>query len=83
MTAPRHDDVSEATAGEHDEALRTWLVEVQDRLAAAGPQRGLRRRVTLPLRAARRFRALVSEVGLSQAVVVAAEYAGRRVGWRP
>jgi hypothetical protein len=81
VTEPRHGDVSEATAGARDEVLRAWLLEIQDRVAALGPRRGLRRRATLPLRAARRFRSLVSEIGLSQAVVVAAEYAGRRFGW--
>lgn len=82
MTAPPHDDAA-ATAGERDEALRSWLVEVQDRVAAAGPPRGLRWQVTLPLRAARRFRSLAGEVGFSQAVVVATEYAGRRFAVRP
>lgn len=83
MTAPRHGDLSETTAAERDEALRAWLVEVQNRVATAGPRRGLRRQATLPLRAARRFYTLVGEVGFSQAFVVAAEYAGRRLGWRP
>jgi hypothetical protein len=81
VTAPRHGDVSEATAAERDEALRAWLVEVHDRVTAASPQHGLRRQATLPLRAVRRFRTLVSEVGYVQAVVVAGEYAGRRLGW--
>ena len=81
MTAPRDAEVSEATAAEHDEALRVWLAEVHDRVAATAPRRGLRRRATLPLRAARRFRTLVREVGYVQAVVVAAEYAGRRLRW--
>jgi hypothetical protein len=81
VTAPRHGDVSEATAAEQDDALRVWLAEVHDRVAAAAPPRGLRRQVSLPLRAARRFRTLVSDVGFRQAVVVAAEYAGRRLGW--
>lgn len=67
---------------EPDDALRAWLVEVQARVVAATPQRGLRRQVTLPLRAVRRFRTLVGEVGLPQAVAVATEYAGRRLGWR-
>ena len=80
MTAPRHGDVSEATAAERDEALRAWLVEVHDRVTAS-PQHGLRRQATFPLRAVRRFRTLVSEVGYVQAVVVAGEYAGRRLGW--
>jgi hypothetical protein len=81
VTAPGDGDVSEATPAEHDEVLRAWLAEVQDRVAATAPQRGLRRQVTLPLRAARRFRSLASEVGYVQAFVVATEYAGRRLGW--
>jgi hypothetical protein len=83
VTAPRHEGVAEATAAQQDEALRSWLLEVQTGIASAAPPRGLRRRVTLPIRAARRFRSLAAELGFSQAVAVSLEYAGRRFGRRP
>jgi hypothetical protein len=83
VTAPRHDDGLAATAEGREAALRAWLLEVETQLSAAAPPRGVRRRLTMPVRAARRFRSLVTEVGPSQAVLLAAEYAGRRLGWRP
>jgi hypothetical protein len=63
-----------------DEALRAWLEHVQSRTGASTASRSsLRRRAGLPMRAARRFRTLVSELGFSPAVAVSAEYAGRRL----
>jgi hypothetical protein len=73
----------EATAAQQDEALRSWLLEVETRIASAAPPRGLRRRITMPVRAARRFGSLAAELGFSQAVEVSLEYAGRRLGRRP
>ncbi len=82
MTAAPHGEVAEAVGP--DAELRAWLLLVHSRTKATGaPPASLRRRVTMPLRAARRFRTLVSELGFSQAVAVSAEYAGRRLRRRP
>ena len=82
MTAAPRGEVSEALGP--DAELRAWLLVVHERTERdRRPPASLRRRVTMPLRAARRFRTLVSELGFSQAVAVSAEYAGRRLRRRP
>lgn len=84
MTAPRHGDVSAAPPPGRDAALREWLGEVYaGSRAGSTPPATMRRRLTLPVRAARRFRSLVAERGLADALSASAEYAGRRVGDHP
>ena len=82
MSAPRRGDVFD-TMG-RDEALRAWLSQVHS-LTGSGsaPAGSVRARVMLPRRAVRRFRVLVSELGPSQAVMVSAEYLGRRLRRQP
>jgi hypothetical protein len=81
VTAAPREEVSPALGP--DAELRAWLLTVHDRTAGPVAAASLQRRVTLPLRAARRFRTLVSELGFSQAAAVSAEYAGRRLRRRP
>lgn len=82
MTAAPRGEGSEAVGP--DAALRAWLLVVHERTeGTVATPASLRRRVTMPLRGARRFRTLVSELGFSQAVAVSAEYAGRRLRRHP
>lgn len=84
MTAPHLGDVSVTPSTNRDAALREWLGEVYaGSRAGSTPPATLRRRLTLPVRAARRFRSLVAERGLADALSASAEYAGRRVTDHP
>jgi hypothetical protein len=78
VSAPRRGDVFQAMGRE--EALGAWLSQVHTRTGSGAAAPGsMRARLTLPRRGVRRFRGLVSELGLSQAVMVSAEYVGRRL----